>query len=419
MKHVVFILGSYFPNFSAVGNCAEKVIKPLAPDYRITVLAIRGDLAHPARERVDGVDIVRVDTVQRRARLSMADASLSSGTGGKLRLLLHRLGGAAAKLFAPVTVERDLVDAYLRELDAMRGTIDVIVPLVFPFESVQAALQYKQRHPAVVVIPYLFDDFVESRSLHLLGLNRILKQRRHVSLERVMIEQADSVLAMHPLRAHFERQFSAQLLRKVHFLEHPLLAPHADATPQHTDGPVVVSYTGALIRKVREPDYLLQMLQAMHVDVPLQVDFYVMGNDAHKVKNVVTDTLRITNHGRVAQERARTAMTRSNVLLNLGEVRGKQVSSKVFEYMAAGKPIIHLAFVDNDNVSTILAKYPLALCLVQARGMLRINAQKCAQFIARHKHSQLGFDEVAAIYPEAIPSTTAALMRALFSEQNR
>jgi len=105
-------------------------------------------------------------------------------------------------------------------------------------------------------------------------------------------------------------------------------------------------------------------------------------------------------------------MTQSNILLNLGEVRGKQVSSKVFEYMAAGKPIIHLAFVANDAVAAVLAK---GLCLIQTRSQLYENACHCAEFIQRHKHSQLAFAEVAALYPEAIPGATADLIRSLLN----
>jgi len=416
VKHIVFILGSYYPNFSAVGACARNVIRELVRDYRITVLSLRDDMGQPSRERVDGVDIVRVDTPQRRQRLMLMAAATSMGLYGTLRLQSYRIFIAANKLLGRETVESDLVAAYLRELEAFHDEVHVLVPLVFPFESVLAALAHKKLNPTVLVIPYLFDDFVESRSLHLLAMNRMLKERRHVALERTMLDEAYAVLAMHPLRTHFARHFKPAVVEKIRFLEHPLLTPHAVATAQQTIRPVVLSYAGSLIRKVREPDYLLEMLQAMPVDCPVRVDFYVMGNDAHKVKDqVVSDQLHITNRGRVSEEGARFAMTQSNILLNLGEVRGKQVSSKVFEYMAAGKPIIHLAFVANDAVAAVLAKYPLSLCLIQTRSQLYENACHCAEFIHRHKHSQLAFAEVAALYPEAIPGATADLIRSLLN----
>lgn len=420
MKHIVFILGSYYPNFSAVGNCARQVIQCLASDYRITVLSIRGDLRHATRERVDGVDIVRVDTPSRSQRLVLMSSGALTGLFPRIRLHLHRTIGAVAKLLSRETVERDLVTAYLHELEGLTGTVDVLVPLVFPFESVLAALAYKKFDPSVLVIPYLFDDFVESRSLHVLAVSRVLKERCHLALEQTMLDESDWVLAMHPLRGHFAEHFRPSEVQRIRFLEHPLLVPHADQGAQQDSTHVVLSYTGALIKKVREPDYLLQMLQAMDPACPVQIDFYVLGNDAYKVKNqVVSERLRITNHGRVSKERADAAMTQSNILLNLGEKRGKQVSSKVFEYMAAGKPIVHLSFVSSDAVAAILAKYPLALCLVQTPAQLNENARLCAAFIERHKHSQLAFGEVAALYPEAIPVATADLMRALFSKETR
>jgi glycosyltransferase involved in cell wall biosynthesis len=413
LKSVVFILGSYYPHFSAVGNCAYQVIRCLENDYRISVLSVRTALDHLPKEQIGLVDILRVDTGQRTRRLQLAQAT---GPWGRTRLQWYRMVAALRKLLARETVEKDLVTAYLDALKTQMGPIDVIVPLVFPFESVLAALAYKKHHPDTMVVPYLFDDYVESRSLHVLGINRILKETSHLALERKMLAESDTVLAMHPLRAHFENHFQHGVVHEIMFLEHPLLAPIEIGAHRRSESPIVMCYSGALIRNVREPDYLLDLLQAMPLKCATQVNFFVMGNNAHKVKSrIINDRLRITNHGRVAKERASQAMVQSNVLLNLGELRGKQVSSKVFEYMAAGKPIIHLAFVPHDAVAAILAKYPLALCLVQRRDQLQHNARLCAEFIDRHKHSQLSFAAVADIYPEAMPSTTADLMRSIFS----
>lgn len=417
LKHIVFVLGSYYPNYSAVGICAREVAECLKNEFRITVVSIRGDINHASKDCLGLVDIVRVDTSERTRRLKL---EATPGRRYRALLKLHRASAAFKKLRSGATVDQDLVQAYLQALESLEKPADIVLPLVFPFESVLAALKYKKLMPDVLVFPYLFDNFVESSSLHLHPLNRMLKERRHLSLEQAMLEGSDAVLAMHPLHAHFVQHFSPALLQKIHFLEHPLLSHPEETAPASLQSIVTLSYTGSLIDKVRQPDYLLVLLKVIRVSTPVQVDFYVMGNKAHKVKNVKHEGgICIVNHGHVSKARCAAAIMQSNILLNLGEVRGKQLSSKVFEYMAAGKPIIHLAYVQNDSVTAVLAKYPLALCLVQEPARLQENARRCAEFIDRHKQSHLSFTEVASLYPEALPSATADLLRKLCAKSDR
>ncbi len=411
MKHVAFIIGSYYPDFSAVGYCAYQVQKYLVDDFRISVVSLRNDLAQPLDETLGQIEIHRVETRHLKRR-----NALMKGTGVRARglLFLLRIWGAVKRLLSPETIDRALVDAYLNQLNGMEQKPDAIVPLVFPFESVVAALAYKKDNPDVAVYPYLFDDFVESGSLHVLAIARIFKQRRHLRLERKMLEEADAVLSMNPLREHFERHFETSLLEKILYQEHPLLTRPARTGPAPDDRVTKMCFTGSLTKKVREPDYLLCLLRASRAGVFIRADFYVMGNDADKVKNEkLDDAIEIVNHGRVPKPVADDAVSDAHILLNLGEVRGKQISSKIFEYMSTGKPIVHLAYVKNDAVSKILEKYPLALCLEQDRGRFEENVSLLSEFIDKHRSSRLAFAEVEALYPEALPSVTASIIKHL------
>lgn len=414
MSHVVFLLGSFYPNFSAVGYCGYQVQKYLVQNHDVTVVSVRDDNALPLEDRHDGLHILRLDTAdtQRRNRLRA-----KGGRWARLGLALLRAKGAVRRITAPETIDKALVRAYLERLNHMFPAPQVIVPMVFPIETVLAALAYKRTHPGVRVLPYLFDDFADSGSLHVLKLARELKRGRHLRLERKMLQEADAILSMHPLRAHFEANFEKPLCDKITFLEHPLLfAPTGHALPAK-EPTVRLCYTGSLIGKVREPDYLLQMLQALRPASPTRADFYVMGNNAQKVQTQSPPgQIEIVNHGRVAKPVADAAVQAADVLLNLGEAQGRQVSSKIFEYMATGKPILHLAYVAEDVVSGILAKYPLALCLLQEQGRLAENVRQTEAFLARCRDRILSFDEVAALYPEALPETTAELLTRLIKQ---
>ncbi|MFC3087934.1 hypothetical protein ACFOD6_17980 [Tabrizicola soli] len=411
MSRIVFLLGSFYPNFSAVGYCGYQVQKCLAESHDITVISLRDDTALPLEDQHEGLRILRVETPAIKQRNSLR---ATGGRRAQLGLTALRAKGALKRLLSPATIDWALVRAYLDQLEALTPAPQAIVPLVFPFESVLAALAYKRAHPGTRVLPYLFDDFADSGSLHVLKLARWLKRGRHLRLERQMLQKADAILAMHPLRAHFEAPFEQPLRDKITFLEHPLLfAPKAQNLPPK-DATIRLCYTGSLIGKVREPDYLLELLQAIRPADPMRADFYVMGNNAHKVQPLSGPRrVEIANHGRVAKPMADAAVQGADVLLNLGEAQGRQVSSKIFEYMATGKPILHLAYVAQDVVSGILAKYPLALCLLQERDRFAENVRQAEAFLARCRGRQLSFDEVAALYPEALPQATAELMERL------
>ena len=406
MTQITFLVGSFHPNFEAVGYCAYQVQRCLADKFDISTIAFRDEPSQLLEDRLDAIRVHRIETPRMRAR---GIAQGTSGLGGDARRIALRVKGAVRRLLSSETVDHSLVRAYQARLEAMDPRPEVIVPVVFPIEAALAALAFKRNYPEVYVIPYLFDDFVDSGSLHVLKLARAIKRGRHLHLERRMLENADAVMAMKPLRAHFEKYFIAGLLDKITYLEHPLLTrPSGASTLRYDDGVTRLCYTGSLIKNVRDPDYLLSLLHAMQTKQHVQADFYVMGNAAAKIPSETSrGSVKIINHGRVPKPKADAAVQNADILINMGEMQGKQVSSKVFEYIATGKPIIHLAYIENDAVSKILEKYPLALCLVVDRKAFNANVSRLTTFILQERQGSLPFNKVKEIYPEALPETTA------------
>lgn len=416
MTHIVFLVDSFHPNFSAVGHCVYQVQRHLTDTFDVTTIAFRDQQSQPQDEQLGAIGVHRIETTDMRAR---SRAHTTPGLTGRAWVFALRIKGALRRLLSPATIDRSLVRAYVQRLESFVSPPDVIVPVVFPFEGVLAALAYKRTHASVMVLPYLFDDFVDSGSLHVLKIAREMKRNRHLGLERRMLAESDAVLAMHPLRNHLEGNFDGGALKNLLLLEHPLLSPPEVARQQCADGTLRLCFTGSLIRKVREPGYLINLLQALRVEQPMQADFFVMGNAAKDVPSgVLQNGIQITNHGRVPKPEADAAVARSDVLINLGEATGRQVSSKVFEYMATGKPIVHIASVEHDAVTKILAKYPPALCLLQDPRKVDENSRKISDFIVGRDPTQnLSFDEVKTIYPEALPSATVEVIKTICTKQ--
>lgn len=71
----------------------------------------------------------------------------------------------------------------------------------------------------------------------------------------------------------------------------------------------------------------------------------------------------------------------SGALLNIAEYEGKQISSKIYEYMALGKPIVHVYTAEHDVNVEYLTRYPLALCLKSEPDLLERNARLLALWL--------------------------------------
>lgn len=415
VKHIVFLGGSHYPDFSAVGYCAFQVQKVLTADMRVSSISFRTQPHQALHETICAIQIYRIETPHMR-RLNAI--KLKSGKLSNLLQYAYRITGGAKRLLSPESIDRQLVKAYLLQLNKLPSKPEAIVALVFPFESVIAAIIYQRMNPSVKVIPYIFDDFVESGSLHVLDLARDLKRRRHLRLEQEMLERSTVVLSMHPLEDHFRRNFDQALVEKIAFLEHPLLVrPHWRIIKDRPNT-IKMCYAGSLIKNVREPDALVDLLGEIEVNSNVQADFYVMGNASAKVPTKrLENAVQISNHGQVAKAVADAAVQHADILINLGEAQGRQVSSKIFEYMASGKPVVHFAFKENDAVTKILCKYPLAICLLMTKEKQRDNARDLSRFIFQNSRSRMSFEEVLAIFPEANPEVTASRIRNVVFDQ--
>lgn len=409
--NIVFLVGAYYPNFEAVGYCAYQVHKCLSANHDLTVIALRNEPAQHWAEEVEGIRIKRVETIRQRW------LNRINGKTHWHERMLHqglRIWGAARRLLAPATVDWSLVRAYVQELEALETPPQVIVPLVFPFEAALAALEFTRKHPEIRLMPYVFDDFVDSGSLHTSRWVGAVKRHSHLSLEYGLLERSQHIIAMHPLRRHFELHYSADLTGKVTYLEHPLLNKISVQDCPNLQGQVQLCFTGSLIRNVREPDYLLRILGAIETSMPVVANFYVMGSAASKVvTKSVQSAVSVINHGRVSKHAADDAVASADILINLGETTGRQISSKIFEYISAGKPIVHLAFAECDAVIGVVERYPLSLCLIADERSFIDNARKLSEFIKLNCKKRVSWSEVSSLYPEALPGTTAAVFERL------
>lgn len=416
MKHIVFLLGSYYPYYFAVEKCLGNVIEELEKNNRVTVVCFNSKINQLSKERYLNHDIVRVFTKTMYRRNLLEERLIKSeGTSKKfdqLRFTLHKINQVIKILCSKESIQKELVIEYVKALDEINN-IDVLIPTCTPFESVIAAMEYKKKHNCVKLVPFIFDKFSMNQSLNRLKINMFIKMKHHLSLEEEMLKNSDKVIFVESWQEHLQKNFP-KYNDKFCLVEHPLIKPFnvAKVDDFFDNTKVNIIYAGLLSKIVRSPDYVLRLFSSIlkkHKNIMLH--FYVVGNAVHLVNEYSKQFPdQIINHGWVKTDIVHQAMVNSSYLLSIGANDITQMSSKIFEYMSCCKPIIHTCVDKKDPANAILAKYPLSIYLEQKDSKMEENVQRLEAFLMESNLCKVDFAKIEKIFFNALPKYSADII---------
>jgi len=412
--HIVFIVGSYHPNYSAVGRCVGNVADVLGKTHKITVICEKSCSSQIDKEIYNNQKILRVITEDKLKReILQNNKQNAKGISKKfasLRLNLHKFIQAAKIVFSNVSIKKELVDLYVARLLSINEKIDVIIPASMPFESVVAAYQYKKNFDSgVMMIPYLFDQFTNSQTLHRLVINKILKRKKHIEFENKILVNSNFILAMHSLKKYYTKELPQ--ISNIIYVEHPLVKQIDNYVHTFSDT-INISYIGGFYKNYVEPEYLLKLFKNTKINAKLNL--YIIGNCNDVINKFINKyPNKIINHGSVDKNMTNKKLKESDILINVAEKKGIQMSSKIFEYISHGKPIVHFYIFDHDVNLKILKNYPLSLCLKQNQSTLEYNIKKFEWFCTENRNKKVSSEEVLKLFPDAIPEYTADLIEKL------
>lgn len=397
LKHIVFILGSYYPNYSAVGMCLGNLADCFSKNYKVSIVSMRTNLDEPDNEVYNGQEIYRIATPEMLLRYKAVK------NDNKLLLQLLRIWRTGRMLLGKDLINQALVDAYTQGINRIKEPIDIIIPTCNPMESGIAALDYKAKDSQrVKILPVLFDLFAERAFLNRFKWNKKIKNNR--AIEKKLFEISEHVFYVHNWSEYLERNFK-KYTGKFTEIEHPLLVlPERFSGMQITNKVPIVVYTGTVDIINRNPKWAVTLLAEAAKKNKFEAHFYSFGNGEQVITAAAKHSNCIHEMGRVTTQVAAKARSEADLLLSLGNKNTSQIPSKLFEYIATGKPIIHLAVSNNDPAISLLASYPYALVLVNDSG--DDCTVQLVDFIKKYSGKELDFPTISKLFPEALPSTT-------------
>jgi hypothetical protein len=409
---IVFLTSSYYPYFSAIGKCIYNLANELKQENEIIVISNMTTNNLTNEVEFEGHKIIRVRTESMiyRDRILAQNESFNQFAilSNKIKLLLLRMVGYFKVNISKETIQKPLVKEYFKALSNV-GDVDLIIPTCYPFEAIVAAQEYKNKtNSDVQIIPFLFDKFSDSPTLHRNQLNKKIKYKNHLSLEEQMIKDSTQVLYVDSWIHKMNNYFSDYDEKLIH-VEHPLIIDHFSrlsfGNEINNNEYIDITYTGVIDKKVRPPYETLKIISKMiEKNNKLRFHFYVLGNGIDEINYYNKKYLNnIFNHGQVESNIALSKIMQSSILLSIGNTDTTLIPSKIFEYMSSGKPIIHFFHSEDDRVISMLKDYELAYCINQNEEITDLEISKLVEFCNDNKINKKSFEEVQKIFYKADP----------------
>ncbi len=414
--NILYILGAYKPNPSANGICSDNIIAQLLREgNRVTVLAnaVPGCPAH--QKPSDQLEIYRVRQrlylrMQMWRQIHQAKKPRLCRAVGHLAWIINKcqllLTAPLWPKISPATVRRFSQAAVALEKERH---FDMVIAVYNPVEALLAGYEVKRHSPGVRFIPYFLDALSGGYGPKTFSPERI--RRQGMAVEAPVFAAADQVVLMQASKAHYTRYYPTDKLR---FLDLPMLVPLPENEPKAFSGnrPVRLLYTGTITNGVRDPGVLVDTLLQLP---PQHIVCEVVGNiqcpekfaplAQHLGDNFVLSSA-------IAPAQLQKKLAAADVLVNIGNLLPTMVPSKLFSYIAYGKPIISTYDIPEDSSLPYLARYPAAL-LLSRQSSAQENGEKLSAFLRQLPQQAIAFDDLSAQFyantPEAFTACVSGL----------
>ena len=348
-KRLLLVTGTYSPYINANTNCIGKIVPALQKaGFSVSVLTLAYEKGLPPVEEKGGVTIYRAAMPEIAVidRTLYQNPRLSSGVLHIVRGVL----GKTAYAYTDVLKYRRIRKAYAKT----GGNYSYILSVINPVDAHFIASRIKTDREKWVL--YYLDSFVFNEAY-------TGAPERRMSTERRWARKADGVIHSAGMREENARhgydpfgdlpQIDVPLPNfEIHESDFVGDTRHADSDK------IILRYTGMFYSNIRRPDELLRFLDTLDPD-RYSVEFYGPCCDYMRMHfQKMPACLHLM--GTVSAQKCRELTASADILLNVGNTTANQVPSKIFEYIASGKPVLNFYTNENEPGLAYLRRYPCA-----------------------------------------------------------
>lgn len=355
MKKILFLLGMYYPNYSANGLCTKNVVDELVKDGCDVTCICNSSGKNNKNENIDGANLYYIKPRLHQAINMKSDPFENPKIKKicqKVAILLSKTQLFFMAEFWPLISPLYAWAFYAKARELYKTEkFDMIVAVYTPFESLLAGYLLKRKYPEIKYVPYYLDALAGGWGPSFFTKKRIEKNTRR--WEKKIDEVADYVISMHSSENyHIENPICS--IEKRIYLDVPVMKKQYICNNEKA----YAFYAGGLNYSGRGVEELLEIFSIVCSKIEMKLLL------AGPCKNPqIFDRYRKMTNGRIeylgtlSHEDVISLEKEAKYLVNLGSNNPYTIPSKIFEYMRFGKTIISTYRREDEPSIEYLDKY--------------------------------------------------------------
>ena len=397
-KKVIMIISYFYDLLDTNALCLDYIIRHLAEKgFQVHVLC-----CHPKPAKLQEFDNKKGIYIHTIPSFKFKLDRIMDKTRNKC--ILIRILGKAFRLINYYFSSKTSPMVYSSTIHFAKGLIiqnkiTNILSISAPFANHELAKILKGAFNKIKWTVYQFDPHTYNYHLDEIERNKRMDE------ERKILAAADKVILTDGIQAENRRMgFAREFDHKTISVPLPNLLLNNEVsqggTLQISTDSIILLYTGNIYGSIRNPDILFKILSRINT---LDIVLHIYGTGLENLAQQYSlGGGQVVLHSRVPKTEVLAAMENASILVNFGNSMINQLPSKVFDYIASGKPIINFCKDDNDSSLYYLLRYPAFLNIYDDEALSETAIRRFEEFCRKYKRFLVSRKEIAGLYKDLL-----------------
>lgn len=393
-KHLAMLCGIYYPNPSPTGLCAKRYANLLKNEYDIEIIFMQSSAEEVELTDENGFRLHGICGARLRREYT---------SSGAVKKALHLAGIAEIKMKALGNMSwyRSKALKKLKEIHE-KQPLDAVFTVCSPFAAHAAGADFKKLYQGVWHTAYTVDPYSSK--------NRVrpffMTYGKLAELEKDILSKADFLLLSEELYKTRPDIYSGA----KNCLPLPYMLPafyEAAAEKRYFDeAGVHCVYAGRFYEDIRNPEYMLKTFAALE-NKDIKLHLFSIGCEGI-VNRYAGKNPNIIMHSLVSQNEIKEIYAQADALVGVGNSISEFMPSKIYEYIAACKPILFFNYGNNHN--EVLNGYPSSRQFCSAESTEN-SAKELTAFVKNLDSRDISRGEIENAYKENTPANITEILR--------
>lgn len=342
MQNILIISNFIPPEHSATGRIAFSIAKELSKTNNVHLLCLSSNEELP---NCENLVIKKILSRYGKYKKLVSNAINKKGLAKLLLKIRYKLyykivqKRGAEDLKSHLAKFKKVAKKYIIE-----NGIDTLITISNPFETQEIGRYLKNAISTLKWYPYLMDSNRHN-----------LSYKTAVEEEVETLKGADKILIVPALT--FDKDFCSDFKGRTEIVDLPIIPTETQVDAPQDVTTIKMIFAGMFYKEVRDPKPLLEFVSRLPKNYRLELYCGGYTSPINEYKAKLGDRLSV--NGFISPEELDKKMSSAQLVINIGNTVLNQVSSKAYDLIAAGKPILNFYQNEKDISLGHLRKYSL------------------------------------------------------------